>query len=262
MPILTVSLAQMNIRAGNPRQNWETFQELTNEAKRRGSDLVVFPELWDNGYALDKAQSVASQLNGGLFAQVAALSRSVGIHIIGSMLEKRGVGVYNSAVLFSPERGVLGAYRKIHLFSGLNEPQYLSAGEAPLTLDAPWGRTSVAICYDLRFPELLRRYAVEGSKVLLLPSQWPAARINHWRALVQARAIEDQFFMVACNGVGEHNGTVFGGHSMVVDPWGELVAEAGSDEAMLTAKIDLAKVDEIRQQMPVLQDRRSNLYGG
>ncbi len=177
------------------------------------------------------------------------------------MLEKRGVGVYNSAVLFAPG-GVLGAYRKIHLFSGLNETNYLSAGEAPLTIDAPWGRTSVAICYDLRFPELLRRYAVEGAKVLLLPSEWPAARIHHWRAMVQARAIENQYFVLACNGVGEYNETVFGGHSMVVDPWGEVLVEAGSTETMLTVKIDIAKVDEVRQQMPVLSDRRSNLYGG
>src|SRR5450432_4514609 len=101
MPTLTISLAQMNVKAGNPRLNWETVQEQTAEAARRGSDLVIFPELWDNGYALDKARDIASPLGGGLFAEVATLSRSQNIHIVGSMLEKRGVGVANSAALFS-----------------------------------------------------------------------------------------------------------------------------------------------------------------
>src|SRR5687767_1922338 len=112
MPTLTVSLAQMNVKAGNPRANWEKMQEMTNQAVQRGSDIVIFPELWDNGFALDKAKDIASSLSGGLFAQVATLSRASNIHILGSMLEKRGVGVYNSAALFSPRSGVLGAYRK------------------------------------------------------------------------------------------------------------------------------------------------------
>jgi omega-amidase len=260
MPVLTVSLAQMNVKAGNPRANWEQMQAMTQEAARRGSDLVLLPELWDNGYALEKAKDTASPIGGGLFAQVATLARSANIHILGSMLEKRGVGVYNSAALFSPRSGVMGAYRKIHLFGLMNEPSFLSPGESPLTLDTPWGRSGIAICYDLRFPELLRRYAVEGAKVLFLPAEWPEARLAHWRSLLQARAIENQYFVVACNAVGEHNGTVYGGHSMVFDPWGELMAECGRDETMITVKIDTDKVDPIRAQMPVLQDRRANLY--
>ncbi len=261
MPVLTVSLAQMNVKDGDPRKNWAVMQELTQEAVRRGSDLVVFPELWDNGYVLDKAKETSSPLSGGLFAQVAALSRSSNIFILGSMLEKRGVGVYDTTAIFSPRAGVMGAYRKIHLFGPLQEPLFLSAGEAPLTVDLPWGSTAIAICYDLRFPELLRRYAVDGAKVLILPAAWPAARINHWRVLVQARAIEDQYFVVACNRVGDYNNTVFGGHSMVVDPWGDLVCEAGDGEAMLTVKIDTDMVDPIRAKIPVVQDRRPNLYG-
>jgi omega-amidase len=266
MPVLTVSLAQINIRAGNPRVNWEKVKEWTAEAARRGSDLVIFPELWDNGYALDKAKDIASPLGGGLFAEVLSLSRTANIHVAGSMLEKRGVSICNSCAVFSPRSGVLGVYRKIHLFGLASEPQlnehnFLTPGESPLTLDLPWGRTSIAICYDLRFPELLRRYASEGSKVLLLPSEWPQARLNHWRALLQARAIEDQYFVIACNTVGESGGTIFGGHSMVVDPWGEIVCEGGESEIMLTVKINTDMVDEIRAKMPVLQDRRPNLYG-
>ncbi len=259
MPALTVSVAQFEIKAGNPKANWTAAQGWINEAARRGSDLVVLPELWDNGYALDKAASVASPIGGGLFAEVAALSRTANIHIVGSMSEKRGVGVYNSAAVFGP-RGVLGVYRKIHLFGLMQEPDYLAAGESPLTLDMPWGRTSVAICYDLRFPELMRRYALEGAKMLVLPAEWPNPRMNHWRTLVQARAIEDQFFVVACNRVGESNGTSFFGHSMVVDPWGEILCEAGDTETMLTVKINTDMVDEVRAKIPVFTDRRPHLY--
>src|SRR5260370_33185436 len=111
MPTLTVSLAQINVKAGNPRANWETVQAYTQEAARRGSDLVIFPELWDNGYALDKAKDIASSIGGGLFAQVGALSRSSNIHIIGSMLAKRGVGNYHRGVLFSPRNSSRGAVR-------------------------------------------------------------------------------------------------------------------------------------------------------
>jgi len=228
---------------------------------RRGSDLVVFPELWDNGYALDKAKDVASSLSAGLFAQVAALSRTSNIHIIGSMLEKRGVGVYNSSAVFSPRAGVLGAYRKIHLFGMFNEQQYLNAGESPLTLDMPWGRTSIAICYDLRFPELFRRYAVDGSKMVILPAEWPHPRLNHWRTLIQARAIENQMFVIACNRVGESLGSQYFGHSMIVDPWGDLVCEGGESETMLTVKINTDQVDEVRAKMPVIADRRPGAYG-
>ncbi len=262
MPILTVSLAQINVKMGNPRANWDKVKEWAAEAARRGSDLVIFPELWDNGYLLEKARDVASPLGGGLFAEVATLSRTLDIHIAGSMLEKRGVGVYDSAAVFSPRSGVLGVYRKIHLFAPMNEPQFLSPGESPLTLDPPWGRTSVAICYDLRFPELMRRYAVEGAKVLILPAEWPHPRLNHWRTLVQARAIEDQMFVLACNCIGEGpNDTSYCGHSMVVDPWGDLVCEAGEMETMLTVKIDPDAADGIRAKIPVLADRRTNVYG-
>jgi len=222
---------------------------------------VVFPELWDNGYALDKAKDVASSLSAGLFAQVAALSRTSNIHIIGSMLEKRGVGVYNSSAVFSPRAGVLGAYRKIHLFGMFNEQQYLNAGESPLTLDMPWGRTSIAICYDLRFPELFRRYAVDGSKMVILPAEWPHPRLNHWRTLIQARAIENQMFVIACNRVGESLGSQYFGHSMIVDPWGDLVCEGGESETMLTVKINTDQVDEVRAKMPVIADRRPGAYG-
>jgi omega-amidase len=260
MPLLTATIVQMNVKDGDPRKNWAVMQEYTQEAARRGSDLVVFPELWDSGFMLEKAKEFASPLAAGLFAQVTALARSANITILGSMLEKRGVGVYNTTAIFTPRTGIMGAYRKIHLFGPLGETNYLNPGEAPLTVDLPWGTTGVAICYDLRFPELLRRYAVDGAKLLVVPAAWPGVRIQHWRALLQARAIENQYFVIGCNRVGEFNGTSYGGHSVVFDAWGNLVAEAGGDESIFTVKINTDMVAEVRAKIPVMEDRRPNLY--
>ena len=119
----------------------------------------------------------------------------------------------------------------------------------------------MSICYDLRFPELFRRYAVaDGAKLMLICAEWPLVRVAHWRSLLVARAIENQCFVVATNSCGETGGAVFGGHSMIVDPWGQIVAEAGEDERLLTAEIDLDEADGVRRQIPVFADRRPDAY--
>jgi predicted amidohydrolase len=265
MPKLTISLAQMQIAPGNLRRNMDTMQALVVEAARRGSQLIVLPELWPSGYALEQIGELASPLNGGIFAQVSTIAKENKICIAGSMPEQRGDGINNSAAFFAPNGHVLGVYRKIHLFRLMEEDRYLQPGQSPLNIDLPWGTTGMAICYDLRFPEMFRRYGVNGSKLVLLPAQWPAARIAHWRTLIQARAIENQYFMAACNSTGEsqENGrtTLYGGHSMIVDPWGETVIEAGTMPGLYTAEIELALADEVRERIPVFEDRRPDTYG-
>jgi predicted amidohydrolase len=116
------------------------------------------------------------------------------------------------------------------------------------------------ICYDIRFPELARRLALGGAKLLLVPAEWPNPRLHHWRTLLTARAIENQMYVVACNRTGVSGSTSFFGHSMVIDPWGEIVAEADEQETILQATIDLALVDEVRTRIPVFEDRRPALY--
>jgi omega-amidase len=263
---VTISMAQMDVRLGNPRINWAKVQEMTQRAKQQGGQIVIFPELWDAGFALSQVKELASSLSGGLFAQVAALSKQAEIYITGSMLEKRGVGVANSAPMIAPNHGVMGAYRKIHLFPLMKEDQYFTAGEATLNIGLPWGQTAVAICYDLRFPELFRRYAIEGAKLVLLPCQWPEPRMEHYRTLLRARAIENGIYIVAVNRVGtdtQEDGreTRFFGHSSIIDPWGNTVLELGNQEGVFTTTIDLKLVDEAQRAIPVLQDRRPEVYG-
>ncbi len=261
MPKLTISLAQMNIALGDPRKNLQQFESFAGEAAKRGSHLVVFPELWASGYALENARELSAPLNAGEFAQVSTTATQHKISIVGSLLEKRGVEVSNSATFFAPNGKLLGVYRKIHLFKLMDEHRWLQAGAAPLLLELPWGKTAIAICYDLRFPELFRRYAVDGARLIVIPAEWPIQRVEHWRTLLQARAIENQCYIVACNAVGETGDTTFAGHSMIVDPWGKIVIEVGETPMLATAEIELDLVDEVRQRIPVFADRRTDVYG-
>jgi omega-amidase len=258
---LTISLLQMNIALGNTVVNTNAAERQIAEAARRGSQLAVLPELWSTGYALDQARELGTALNAGLFTQLSAWATNNKISIIGSILEKRGLEVANTAAFIAPNGRMLGVYRKMHLFRLMREDVYLQPGGAPLLLDLPWGATGIAICYDLRFPEMFRRYAVDGAKMMIVSAEWPLERIEHWRALLVARAIENQCYMVACNAVGETGDTVYGGHSMIVDPWGKIVAEAGESPIILTAQIETDVVGEVRKRIPVFEDRREDIYG-
>lgn len=260
MPKLTVSLAQFRIALADTARNWTTVEKLVIDAGRRGSHLVVLPELWSTGYALDRANSLATTLNTGIFTQIAALATQNNICIVGSVLEKRGNDITNSAAFFGPKGQMLGIYRKLHLFRLMAEDTYLRPGQAPLLMDLPWGKTALAICYDLRFPELFRRYALDGARLCIIPAEWPIERTEHWVTLLRARAIENQMYILACNACGETNGTTFAGHSMIVDPWGKVIVGGGEDPALLTAEIELERVDEVRKRIPVFDDRRPEIY--
>ncbi len=257
---LTISLAQMDIALGQPLANLAKVQEWTAEARRRGSDVVLFPELWSTGYDLENAARYATGLGEGLFAELAGLARENAIYICGSLLSRQDRRYYNTASLFSPTGKCLGHYNKIHLFRLMEEDRYLAAGQATPVFDLPWGQSAIAICYDLRFPELFRRYALAGARIIFLPAEWPYPRLEHWRTLLQARAIENQLFIAACNRVGESKGEKFSGHSAIYDPWGRLVVEAGDGEVLLTASVDPAMVEEARRTIPVFADRRPELY--
>lgn len=261
MARLTFSLAQMRLTAGDVRRNVAQAEKHIVEASQRKSHVVVLPELWSTGMTLDNAKEHAQELNKGLFAQLSTWATQHRICITGSVLEKRGLEVSNSAPFFANNGRMMGIYRKIHLFGLMDEDKYLQSGSSAVSLELPWGTTSLAICYDLRFPELFRKYALDhGAKIIIVCAEWPLERIAHWRALLVARAIENQVFMVATNAVGESGGTVFGGHSMIVDPWGRIVIEAGEDPQLVTAEIELDMIDEVRAKLPALNDVRSDVY--
>jgi predicted amidohydrolase len=262
---LTISLVQMDCRVGEPAYNFAQAAQDVAEASRRGSQLVLLPELWSTAYALDRAPELASPLanspeDGGWFGRFAALAREHQVWLAGSLLEARGGHYYNCLALYGPDGSLRAAYRKTHLFRLMAEEQYLAPGEETVLVDAPWGKTGLAICYDLRFPEIFRRYALDGARLLLLPAEWPHPRRSHWQTLLRARAIENQCFVAACNRIGTTGSNTFFGASALIDPWGETLVEGGEAPMVLTASIDLDQVDTVRQRIPIFADRRPELY--
>jgi omega-amidase len=257
---LTLSLGQLRIEFGNPEANFEQIRNWTLEAKHRGSALVLFPELCLTGYDLAHCEQYASSLGEGAFGLLSALARECNIAIGGSVLELRNGKTYNTFPLFNSEGKCCSIYRKTHLFHPMAEHRFLAAGDAFTLVRMPWGLAGLGICFDLRFPEMIRHYTLQGAQLVLLPAEWPAQRIDHWQTLLRGRAIENQLFVVGCNCAGRTGEETFGGHSMIVDPWGRTVIEGNDEAALLTAEIDLDLVANVRRGFPVLEDRRSDLY--
>ncbi|MCB8942307.1 MAG: carbon-nitrogen family hydrolase [Ardenticatenaceae bacterium] len=256
----------MDVVLGEPEQNLATARRMVAEAAQRGSDVVVLPELWSTGYDLENAARYATPTDAGIFAEAAQLARQNGIAILGSCLSLLGEDAHkdakygNTAVYINSDGQILGQYSKIHLFQLMDEHLYLTGGEKLTVVETEWGLGGLSICYDLRFPELFRAYALSGVQMVFLPSEWPHPRLAHWQTLLRARAIENQMYVIACNRVGNSKNTDFFGHSCIIDPWGEIVVEAGESEVLLTAEIDLGKVDAARAKIPIFADRRPELY--
>jgi len=256
---LTISLAQIDIALGRPEENLAKVEGMIAEASQRGSQIILLPELWSTGYDLGRMEEHAKATE-GLLPRLSRLADERSIYIIGSLITRKGEEHFNTATIFSAEGQLVGEYDKAHLFPPLEEDRYFSPGRSTPLFDLPWGKTALAICYDLRFPELFRKYALGGARIVFLPAEWPYPRLEAWRVLLRARAIEDQLFLVACNRVGEAKGYRFIGHSAICDPRGERVIEGGEEEALLVATIDLDLVEEVRRQLPFLEDRRGDLY--
>ena len=255
---MRLAAVQLEITLGQPEANISRARGLVGEAKRQGAGIVLLPELWTTGYDLERAAELAIHLKSD--HEIAKLAREFGVYLCGSVLEKSGGKFFNAFTIYSPSGELLAVYRKLHLFAPLREPEFLSPGDEPVAIELPWGKSGLAICYDLRFPELFRSHAVDGARLILVCAEWPHPRLEHWRTLLRARAIENQAYVVACNAVGRVNETVFFGHSMIINPWGEVLVEGGEMEAIISADLDLAQVDQIREQFPVLTDCREELF--
>ncbi|MUT65425.1 carbon-nitrogen family hydrolase [Paenibacillus sp. NEAU-GSW1] len=260
---LRIALLQMHIEAGNPETNYAKLSSMLEEAVAQPNkpDIIVFPEMWNTGYALTEINELADREGERTKALISDFSRKHNVNIVaGSIAEKKPDGVYNTIHAFDRQGNEIGEYSKIHLFRLMDEEKYLAAGDQPGKLTIEGADAGMMICYDIRFPELSRKLALEGAKLLIVPAEWPHPRLHHWRTLLTARAIENQMYVIACNRVGTSGTTEFFGHSMVLDPWGETIVEGGDEEAILYAEIDLSVVDTVRAKIPVFEDRRPTLY--
>jgi omega-amidase len=266
--MITIALAQMDVFTGRPEANLARARDFAARARDAGADLLLLPELWLHGYDLERAAEWAAPLGEGGFAHMAALASEFGLHLAGSLLEKHADGgpgepgraVSNTAVLYAPDGALLGAYRKIHLFRLMQEHRYLVPGDHATLCPTPWGPTGLAICYDLRFPELFRAMALAGAVIFLVPAQWPVRRVEAWLLLARARAVENELFVAACNRVGSDGEVTFPGRSRVVDPWGHVLVEGDDHEGLLIAQVDLREVRKARRYLTVYEDRRPDAY--
>ncbi len=216
--------------------------------------------MWTTGYDWDNIKTLSATQDEVINA-VGVLAKKHNIWLNGSMLALDDDGQpTNTSILFDPQGEQAGVYRKIHLFGVMDEDQYLAAGQHLTTVETAWGQSGLAICYDLRFAEMFRTYALNGVNMVYLPAEWPHPRLAHWQTLLRARAIENQMYIVGVNCVGNDGTYDFFGHSAIIDPWGNAVVEAGESEVLLTATIETGTVAEVRQKIPVFKDRRPELY--
>ena len=227
--------------------------------EQAGADLVVLPELWTTGaFAYEDFGREAEPLEGPTYEVMAKAASDAGVWLhAGSIPERDPDGpLYNTSLVFSPSGELAAAYRKIHRFGfDKGEAVLMGAGRELVTVRLPETTLGVATCYDLRFPELFRALVDAGAETLVIPAGWPERRRAHWTLLAQARAVENQAFVLACGTAGTHAGVPQAGHSIVVDPWGEVLAEAGPGQEVLTVDLDPAKVGVTREQFPALKDR-------
>ncbi|MFE5630288.1 carbon-nitrogen family hydrolase [Streptomyces sp. NPDC056470] len=227
-------------------------------AERGAADLVVLPELWPMGaFAYESFAAESEPLRGPTYEAMAAAARDAGVWLhAGSIVEAAEGALFNTSLVLSPSGDLVAAYRKIHRFGfDKGEAVMMAAGDELVTVDLPELTVGVGTCYDLRFPELFRGLVDAGAQAFVVPAGWPARRRAHWTLLAQARAVENQAYVLACGTAGTHAGVEQAGHSIVVDPWGEVLAEAGPDEEILRVELDAERVTTTREQFPALKDR-------
>lgn len=259
-----VALLQSDVILGEPALNKARLQAAMREAMaaEEKPDVLLLPELWNTGYALERIRELADPEGRESRVWLSRLAADYAVNIVaGSIAEKGADGkVRNTLLAFDRQGREVGSYSKIHLFGLMQEELHLAPGRKTAVFELDGILSGAAICYDIRFPELVRNLALAGAKVLFVPAEWPHPRLHHWRTLLMARAIENQMYVIACNRVGQGGKDRFFGHSLIIDPWGEIIAEGGETEAVLTGQISLPLVDEVRCRIPVFKDRRPELY--
>ncbi|SDH64601.1 Predicted amidohydrolase [Sinosporangium album] len=271
---LTVSCVQLNVHDNDREGTVRRCLDLVDRAAEQGAKLVVIPEMWNGiGFAVPEGEDIAEPVPGPSTDLLAERARRHGLYIVGSLYATAQDGSrVNLAPVIGPEGTVLGSYAKSHLFDapgrvdipvGVRESDRVRAGSDLPVIPTEFGPLGVAICADLRFPEVFRTLALRGARIIVLPSAFLSPRMDHWEFFMRARATENQVYMVAANQSGTEpvSGLTFVGRSMVVDPWGTVVATASDGDCVVTTHLDLGLIDLTRERFPLLAQRRPELYG-
>jgi omega-amidase len=258
---LKVALIQTDIAYGDPKKNYENMEAKIELAASNGTDIVVLPELWTTGYDLTRLDEIADPEGQESQTFLSYLAKEYNVHIVGGSIAKASNGdVTNTMYIVERSGKVIKEYSKAHLFRLMDEEKYLIEGKEQGGFPLENISCAGVICYDIRFPEWIRTHMIDEAKVLFVVAEWPIQRIDHWRALLISRAIENQCFVVACNRIGADPKNTFGGHSIIIGPWGDVIAEANEDETILVGEIEVDEVEKVRNTIPIFSDRRPDLY--
>jgi deaminated glutathione amidase len=268
---LKAAAVQLNATADGAA-NLATADRLVRAAAADGAELIVLPEKWTAMGSDEQLRAAAEPLDGRSTRWARAIAAELGIELIaGSFVERvpEQEKLANTSVHAGPDGELKAVYRKIHMFDvdvggrSYRESELEQPGEEIVLSETAGGlELGMSICYDLRFPELFRILAVRGALAFPLPAAFTLATTrDHWEALIRARAIENQAFVIAANQIGEHpGGGRSGGRSMIVDPWGLVLAQAPDGEGHAIAELDLERQQEIRAKLPSLANRRAQAY--
>jgi predicted amidohydrolase len=259
---LNIAMVQMEIFDGKKDENLTTILNLLNKISKFEilPHIVVFPELFTTGYDLRNVEKYAEKIPGKTIDTIAEISKGKFI-VIGTILESDGGHYFNTAFILGKSGMILGKYRKIHLFAPMLETQYLTPGNQinPFNISELEGlKIGIVICYDLRFPEIFRMLALNGAQIIFVPSEFPSPKRDVWKTLLHARAIENQTFVIGVNRTGKGISDDFFGYSLVSN--GDYIEVLSEGPTIKTFTIDLNSLESIRKKMPVLRDRKKELY--
>jgi predicted amidohydrolase len=256
---ISAAAVQFPILLGDVKANLGSAQAALGRLGHREIRLAVLPEMWSTGFDY-RALARGAEATPEVVAAIAEQSARLDLVVVGSLPEQEGDALYNTSFVLDCGKQV-GLYRKLHLFSPMGEDRSFRAGDETLVVPTSAGRLGMAICYDLRFPELFRKLALDGAEIICLPAQWPAPRQEHWRTLLRARAIENQLFLVAANCCGIQGRLEFFGMSRIISPRGDILAEAATETTEIVAALDLTEMEDYRRDIPAFRDRRPDVYG-
>ena len=272
MSKLVVGAIQMQ-SSDDKKDNLLRAEAFIDAAVEKGAKLIALPELFNFWGAPQSYIQIAEPIPGPTVDMLCAKARERHVYILGGSLAERinmAEKVFNTSVLIDPSGKILAKYRKIHLFDieigqqlVMKESDTFEYGDKLVIAETEYGTVGLTICYDLRFPEVYRNLAVKGAKIILVPSSFMSATgKDHWEPLIRARAIENQVFIIAPNEIGPIPGTKMlrHGRSLIVDPWGTVLAQAADTEGVITAELDFDYWQKVRRELPSLACRRPQAY--
>lgn len=239
---------------------WEDKQKSKNKiaqlfnAHKERVDLMIFPEMTLTGFTM-KAAEMSELAKGDSYTFFGNLAKEKNCTVIAGIIERAGAHIYNSLLHINWQGDLMDVYRKIHPFTNSGEDKHYTAGENPITASINGWKVGMSICYDLRFPELYRFYGKQKAGLIVNVANWPVPRIEHYRALLKARAIENQCYVAGVNRVGsDAEGHTYNGFSSVFDPMGKELTTCENEEKIITTEIDLTAIEKVRSQLPFLDD--------